>query len=275
MRWAAALAAAVALAASAQPGDAAPPAAARAIGADPRTGWHFHLDPEPERPVKAARRPAPKEADTIEAMARFRQLQRDLEERRALAVIDPNEANVRRYMELEARAVGKASLFADIAQRIAWTNPELDPATQGRPVNAAALEVFEQQRTRERGAVLGRVAREHVLMFFFRGDCGYCHAMAPALDAFRRRYGIRVMSVSADGGALPGFPDARADNGVLRALKVHQFPALFLAQPFSGRIEPVGFGVLSEAQLAERIVALAGPREGTGQSASDLLTERP
>ena len=60
------------------------------------------------------------------------------------------------------------------------------------------------------------------------------------------------------------FAQARSDNGAVRALKVQQVPALFLAQPFSGRIEPVGFGVLSEAQLGERIVALFEGRDGKG-----------
>jgi len=49
---------------------------------------------------------------------------------------------------------------------------------------------------------------------------------------------------------------ARADNGIVRALKVAQVPAVFLAQPFTGRILPVGFGVLSESQLVERIMTL-------------------
>lgn len=230
---------------------------------DPRTGWHFHLDPlAPPRKV-ASRLPSTGDGEQA-ALARFRQLQREVEERRALAVIQPTEPNVRRYMELEAKVVYNASRFADVAQRIAWSHPELDPATQGRPVNATALEVFEQARIRERNAVLAQVAREHVLMFFFRGDCGYCHAMAPLLQAFCDRHGIRLVPISVDGGALAGFPQARSDNGAVRALKVQQVPALFLAQPFSGRIEPVGFGVLSEAQLAERIVALFEGRDGKG-----------
>ncbi|MBP6852696.1 MAG: conjugal transfer protein TraF, partial [Rhodoferax sp.] len=36
-------------------------------------------------------------------------------------------------------------------------------------------------------------------------------------------------------------------------LKVTQVPAVFLAQPFTGKITPIGFGVLSETQLLERI----------------------
>lgn len=66
--------------------------------------------------------------------------------------------------------------------------------------------------------------------------------------------------MSLDGGTLPGFPRARRDNGIARTLRVTQVPALFLAQPFSGRITPIGFGVLSESQLLERLAIAATPQ---------------
>ncbi len=240
---------------------------------DPRAGWHFYRDPPQVRAARPVARTPSAADEERDALARFRQLQKEVEDRRALAVISPTEPNVRRYMELEAKVVGNASLFADIARRIAWAHPELDPSTQGRPVNATALEVFEQARTRENASVLAQVAKEHVLMFFFRGSCGYCHAMAPVLDAFRKRHGIKLVPISMDGGRLAAFPDARSDNGAVRALKVERVPALFLAQPYTGRIEPVGFGVLSEAQLAERIVTLFEGRDGKNTPRQEFWAE--
>lgn len=67
--------------------------------------------------------------------------------------------------------------------------------------------------------------------------------------------------------ARAGFADARLDNGIATTLRVSQVPAVYLAQPFTGKISPIGFGVLSEAQLLERIsiVAATGP---DAQSAS-------
>jgi conjugal transfer pilus assembly protein TraF len=58
---------------------------------------------------------------------------------------------------------------------------------------------------------------------------------------------------------MPGFPGARRDNGIATALRVTQVPAVYLAQPFTGKITPIGFGVLSEAQLLERIAAVSAP----------------
>jgi thiol-disulfide isomerase/thioredoxin len=88
--------------------------------------------------------------------------------------------------------------------------PELDMTLQGRPVNAKALEVFDQLQQAQRSQSLGALGRDHVLFFFFRSDCPYCHAFAPTLEAFQARHGIQVVAISVDGGPMPGFPDAGA-----------------------------------------------------------------
>ncbi|MBL8235668.1 MAG: conjugal transfer protein TraF, partial [Bryobacterales bacterium] len=171
----------------------------------------------------------------------------------------PSEANVRRYMELEAMVVNQASLFADVARRVAWSTPELDPTLQGRPVNAKALEVFDQAELVDRSHTIADLGKDHVLFFFYRSDCPYCHAFAPTLAAFQARHGIKVEAVSVDGGPMPGFEGARRDNGIATTLRVTQVPAVYLAQPFTGRITPIGFGVLSESQLLERIAVVSAP----------------
>ena len=226
------------------------------------------MPPPPPKLPPVAKPPA-KAPELVE----FERLQKTLEEYRNIAVIRPTEANVRRYMELEAKIVSQASYFADVAQRVAWATPELDPTLQGRPVNAKALEVFEQEQLAARSRSMAELGKDHVLFFFFRSDCPYCHTVAPTLAAFQVRHGINVVAISVDGGPMPGFPSYRRDNGIARTLNVTQVPAVFLAQPFTGKITPIGFGVLSESQLLERIsIVSAGPPEPIAPSAA---TARP
>lgn len=246
------------------------PASVPAIGhafaaqADVRRGWHFYDDPAMHEPQKevvppaqvAPPKPKPAAPQPPPEVKALRELQVQLEQLKAVAVMNPTVANVRRYMELESKVVRNASMFADVSQKVAWANPDLDPTTQGRPVNAQALEVFEQVQMQERSSALANIGTDHILMFFFRGDCPYCHAFGPVLRAFSTKYRIQVLPVSLDGGKVPGFADARTDNGSAGTLNVKQVPALFLAQPISGKIMPVGIGVLSERQLVERIDAL-------------------
>ena len=230
---------------------------------DYRRGWHFYEDPEPKvaPPPKSA--PRPREAPVTDPrppeLVEFARLQKRLEDYRNIAIIKPTEANVRRYMELEASVVRQASHFSDVAQRVAWSTPDLDMTLQGRPVNAQAIEVFDREQSQSRNQSLATLAATHVLFFFFRSDCPYCHAFAPTLEAFQARHGIQIVPISVDGGGLPSFPQFRRDNGISRTLQVTQVPALYLAEPFTGKITPIGFGVLSESQLVERIAAIAAP----------------
>lgn len=236
-------------------------ASASSYWADSRRGWHFYEDPDPEpaKPPLPKAAPSPTAPPKPPEIVQFERLQKILEETRNVAIMNPTEANVRRYMALEARVMDQASRFADVAQRIAWATPELDPALHGRPVNAKALEVFEHDQQEERSRTVAALAKDHVLFFFFRSDCPYCHAFAPTLEAFQARYGVTVVPISVDGGGLPNFPHPRRDNGIARTLNVTQVPAVFLAQPFTGKIAPIGFGVLSESQLLERIATVANP----------------
>jgi len=228
-------------------------------------GWHFYEEPELQAPAATtATRPpapvAPAPDPRAPELMEFERLQRTVEETRNIAIMRPTEANVRRYMELESQVVARASYFADVAQRVAWATPELDPTVQGRPVGAKALEVFEQQQLADRSRSIGALGQDHVLFFFYRSDCPYCHAFAPTLEAFQARHRIKVVAISIDGGVIPGFPDARPDNGIATTLRVSQVPAVYLAQPFTGKITPVGFGVLSESQLLERLVQVTAPQ---------------
>jgi conjugal transfer pilus assembly protein TraF len=84
--------------------------------------------------------------------------------------------------------------------------PQLDPTLQGRPVNAKALEVFDQAELVDRSRAIADLGKDHVLFFFYRSDCPYCHAFAPTLAAFQARHGIQVVAISVDGGPLPSFP---------------------------------------------------------------------
>ena len=135
-------------------------------------GWHFYEDPAPgerERPMlpdKAAPTAPPAQPLRAPELVEFERLQKTLEDTRNIAIMRPTEANVRRYMELESQVVARASSFADVAQRVAWATPALDPTLQGRPVNAKALAVFEQSELVDRSRSIAELGKASVLFFF-------------------------------------------------------------------------------------------------------------
>ena len=132
-------------------------------------GWHFYEAPMPEEhehplpPSKATAIAPPAQPPRAPELLEFERLQKTLEETRNIAIMRPSEANVRRYMELESQVVARASYFADVAQRVAWATPQLDPTLQGRPVNAKALEVFDQGELVDRSRAIADLGKDHDL----------------------------------------------------------------------------------------------------------------
>ena len=233
---------------------------------DRERGWFWYDDPLPER--NEGPKPKPKAIPTISAptapkkpseLVEFEALQKRVEDLRNIAIINPSEQNIRNYLNIQNFVIEKASTFADVAQRVIWATPELDPTVTGRPVNAKALEVFDREQTGARTNTVAQLSQTHALFFFFRSDCPYCHQFAPLLKDFEAKFGLKIVPISVDGGGLPEFRSPRVDNGIARTLDVRQVPALFLAEPRGGKITPIGYGVLSESELLERIFVVTQP----------------
>jgi len=245
--------------------------------ADRERGW-FWYRPEPqghrEKPRAVQAPPAPARAAEL---AEFDALQKRVEELRNIAIIRPTERNIRNYLAVQAEVIDKASAFADVAQRVIWANPDFDYTVTGRPVNAKALEVYDREAIGAREATAIALAKDHALFFFFRSDCPYCHQFGPYLKEFEAKFGLNVVPISVDGGPLlPVFPSPKIDNGIARTLDVREVPALFLVEPASGRIVPIGYGVLSESELLERLQVVSQPdAERSVPSATQFVSSVP
>jgi conjugal transfer pilus assembly protein TraF len=221
-------------------------------------GWFWYRDPPPVRSAKSTTpqvraKPTAKSPEIIAHAA----LKARLEQALAVAYMNPTEANVRTYLALQTQAVRRASSFADAWQKVVWTTPEFD-FTLERPVNATALEVYDRERQAAQSRAAGELARTHVLFFLFRSDCSYCQQFAPLLRNFEQKFGLPVFAIPWT-AARCRFPRARVDNGIAATLNVTQVPALFLASPRTNVITPLGYGVLSETELLERLQAIATP----------------
>lgn len=186
---------------------------------------------------------------------------------RDAAIDDPTPENVALYLYLQRVALDKSSRFAAATQRAVQRDPFLDEITQ-RPTATFAANLVNRQTGDHRDQVLQRIAQSAGVLFFFRSDCPYCEAQAPLLRLLESRYGFAVLPVSLDGAPLPGgeFPQFRQDRGQAQALGVVSTPALFLVRP-PDAVVPLAQGLLSFAQLQERIVLAAGEAGWIGPDA--------
>ncbi|MBQ0961751.1 conjugal transfer protein TraF [Ideonella sp. 4Y11] len=244
-----------------------------------RDGWFWYQDPEmePEKPPQAQpATPAALTADDRD-LEEFKAFQQRLERSLNAAIINPNEANLGRFLELWAESRRKASTFTDLAQAVAMRMPWVDETAQGtRPPNPAAQRVFDQVQSQQNDDLMRSLSRTHGLYFFFRGDCAYCHAFSPMLKQFEQKYGFTVFAISMDGAGLPLFPRPARDSGqaarVMESLGIpaeqFQVPFTVLAQPGAREVLPVGFGPMTAGELVERIALLVRMRDEPGSNAA-------
>ena len=230
----------------------------------PSLGWHFYCDRrEPERPAQAPAPPPSSEAAPGIATERIEAMRRELEEARAKAILDPTTEHVAAYLRLQRETLERAATFSDVFRRTVWAAPELD-YTLTRPVGALAKRLWSDERRGMRDAALASVSERYGLIYLGHAGCAACRVFGPLLRAFATRHGLDVLAVSLSGEALEGWPEAVPDNG--RAAKLGlagtRVPAVVLFDTETRRAMPVGFGVLAEDQLAERIFALTALEPG-------------
>ena len=232
-------------------------------GAGASLGWHFYCDRKEEEPPRSEPVPPPSPGNAQSATQRIDAMRKALEEARAEAILDPTPAKVTAYLRLQQETLQRAAAFSDAFRRTVWATPELD-YTLRRPVGALAKQVWSDERRQARDAALARLGERYGLIYLGHAGCSACRVFGPLLRAFAKRHGLDVLAVSLTGEALEGWPEAVADNGRAARLGLGNapVPALVLFDAQTKRVIPVGFGVMAEDQMAERIYALTALETG-------------
>ena len=228
-------------------------------------GWHFYCDRAEERREDPPRmRPDPPSAkDGSSATERIAALRKALEEARAEAILDPTPAKVIAYLRLQQETLQRAAVFSDAFRRTVWATPELD-YTLKRPVGALAKQLWSDERRQARDRALASLKDRYGLIYLGHAGCAACRVFGPLLRAFATRHGLDVLAVSLTGEALEGWPKAVADQGRAARLGLGNapVPALVLFDTATKRVLPVGFGVMAEDEMAERIFTLTALEPG-------------
>lgn len=190
------------------------------------------------------------------------QLRRELKRREDVAVMNPTDEHIKNYLELWQMTQNKGAVFADNWRRVVWQNPELDYSLK-RPANNTAIKTYDVQRNQNEDDYLKTLAKEHGLIFFFRSDCPYCHAMAPAVKMLGKKYGIDILAVSVDGAPLlPEFPLFSDGRSKAQAWGIERVPALFIGSKTTGDHAAIGFGQMAFSEIVSRIFVLTNSAPG-------------
>ena len=239
----------------------------QAPGADPALGWHFYCDPDREQaPPRAGASPetaASPPAAPDSATDRILEMRRALEESRAAAILDPSPEKVAAYLQLQQAALQRAAAFSDSFRRTVWARPDLD-YTLKRPVGALAKRLWSDQRRAEREAALATLSERYGLIYLGHAGLRRLPGVRPAAARLR---------VAPWPGRARGLDDRRGARRLARggARQRPRRPARAGGhagarrgplRPETQRVLPVGFGVIAEDQLAERIFALTALEPG-------------
>ena len=238
-----------------------------------KPNWYCDTPPQPPAPVSKSSEPKPRPkpaqsaqntpptALTLDQIRTTEQLRVELKRREDLAVMHPTEDNLKSYLELSTYMQDKASEFSDAWRRVVWQNPQFDYSLRN-PHNNAAIPIQRQALDDRKQQALQDLSKEHGLIFFFRSDCRFCHAMAPTLQRLTATTGIEVLAVSIDGGGLKEYPNFTDGRHVAAQWGVTAVPALFIASKITHEHAPVGFGMVSLEELTNRIFVLTNTSIG-------------
>ena len=223
---------------------------------DAERGWFWYEIPQAKvNPDELAQVMPPVGTMPADPLAELEALKAAIERSKALAVLHPTEDNIRAWMALNAAVQRRATLFADVTQRVVWSTPSLDQNLV-RPHSQEGLKAWTQARTESRNRALRQIAERYGLFFVFSSGCPYCIQIAPYLERFARSYDFTLIPISLDGGTLPEFPEARYEPTIKARLGVEVTPAIFLVDPAAGHIQPIAYGVISISELETRIMRL-------------------
>ncbi|WP_131778974.1 type-F conjugative transfer system pilin assembly thiol-disulfide isomerase TrbB [Legionella bozemanae] len=140
------------------------------------------------------------------------------------------------------------STFTVHAERSAWFTKIIASKEEG----ALQHTTKEEPKTQHHGFF-----REHGLILFYASTCPHCHQLAPILKAWAVQNEVEVLPLAFDNQPLPEFPNflpATTEwiNAAFQGKPIN-YPALFVVNPKTKMLFPVGFGSMTQDELSYRL----------------------
>ena len=187
-----------------------------------------------------------------------------LEELKAKAILEPTSDNIIAYVRYQREQLDRASTFADVWERAIWQHPDLDYTLQ-RPVSTLGKTAWLAQRKTDREAVIASLSERYGLFFFYSSSCGACEVFSPIVRTLSDKYHLSVLPVSMDGGPTPAFPRFVVNQGQYEKMGLEggQVPALVLFDTYLKKPIPIGYGIMAEDEVLQRIFYLTSVKPGS------------
>lgn len=216
-------------------------------------GWHWY---QPQRDVASDMkdRSKPSEANKPnKAVAELAEKRKVLEEATAEAILRPTPQNVANVQKLQYKWLNQSQKFSGMWMQNLLQNPNLD-ATVKHPVTQFGIHLKKEDDQLKLEAHVKALSQHYGLFFIYQGNCKFCQGMAGVVKQLSDKYGWKVLGISQDGRVLPEFPESKRDNGISQAWGIKGVPAVFVVNPETEQIIPIGHGLISLDQLERNLI---------------------
>ncbi|MEO0347731.1 MAG: conjugal transfer protein TraF [Pseudomonadota bacterium] len=221
---------------------------------DAARGW-FWFEPKPKKNTTLPDHAQEEIAEHTSPTERLQQLRQQTEQKLHQAIIEPTTANIIAYIKAQQHVTRLSENFSQAWQLTLAHTPELDTRLE-RPVSSQALQLYYKQQNAAKKAKIKALANTYGLLYFFRGDCPYCQAMASTAQEFAANYNWSLTPVQIGEMPLKEFPQAKQDNGIASGLNITHVPALIAVNPVSNKIIPLAYGYVSISEIEQQAYLL-------------------
>lgn len=166
--------------------------------------------------------------------------------------------SVRKYLLVHQETLRRSERFSGLWQELIWTDPAFDHPNR-LPTGSLAQAIYEQETASRRAATLTTLRSHLSLLLVVAPQCPSCEAQWKILKDWSGESGFAVRPIAKELTTLGDGAIALPYPGVIDRLDVKQLPSLYVVEPASGYLTRLGSGLLTQDQIVERILTLAGP----------------
>jgi conjugal transfer pilus assembly protein TraF len=190
---------------------------------------------------------------TVPAVEELAEKRKVLEEAMAESILRPTPQSVARVQRLQYQWINQSQQFSSVWMQNLLQNPELD-ATVKHPVTQFGIHIKKEADQLKLEARVKSLSQYYGLFYIYQGNCKFCQGMARVVKQLSDKYGWKVLGVSQDGMMLSEFPESKRDNGISQAWGIKGVPAVFVVNPETEQVIPIGHGLISLDQLERNLI---------------------
>jgi conjugal transfer pilus assembly protein TraF len=165
-----------------------------------------------------------------------------LKERQLVAIQQPNEGSVLRYLEAQDVAKRKSMAFAGVMGLVSQTHPEFTARNLTNMIEPAK-NAYYKHKEQEISNTLSAGSDEFALIVFEQVGCHYCEAQRPIIERFQVAHGWTVK-----------YLDINEYKSMADKYSIEMTPSVMMISRSTNNAIQISSGVVSLAELQQRII---------------------